>query len=77
METPQVEVGRNCYGGLVEIHLLRISLLCFDINISQTEYMLIGSRQRLSQVSADPIFSMRSEGIKHVPSTQNAWRNSG
>ena len=30
-----MEVGRNCHGGLVEIHLLRISLLCFDINISQ------------------------------------------
>ena len=32
--------------------------------------MLIGSRQRLSQVSADPIFSMGSEGIKRVPSTK-------
>ena len=28
--------------------------------------MLIGSRQRLSQVSADPILSMGSEGIKRV-----------
>ena len=32
--------------------------------------MLIGSRQRLSQVSADPILSMGSEDIKCVSSTK-------
>ena len=32
--------------------------------------MLIGSRQRLSQASADPILSMGSEGIKRVSSTK-------
>ena len=32
--------------------------------------MQIGSRQRLSQVSADPILSMGSEGIKRVLSTK-------
>ena len=32
--------------------------------------MLIGSRQRLSQVGADPILSMGSEGIKRVSSTK-------
>ena len=32
--------------------------------------MLIGPRKRLSQVSADPILSMGSEGIKRVSSTK-------
>lgn len=32
--------------------------------------MLIGSRQRFSQVSADPILSMGSEGIKRVSSAK-------
>ncbi len=40
------------------------------LNVNKTEYMVIGSRQRLSQVIADPILMMGSEGIKRVSSTK-------
>ena len=32
--------------------------------------MLIGSRQRLSQIISDPILSIGSESIKHISSTK-------
>ena len=34
------------------------------------EFMLIGSRQRLSQIISDPILSTESESIKRVSSTK-------
>ena len=40
------------------------------LNVKKTECTLIGSRQRLSQVSADPILSIGYEGIKRVSSTK-------
>ena len=36
----------------------------------KTEFMLIGSRQRLSQIISDPILSTGSESIKRVSSTK-------
>jgi hypothetical protein len=38
--------------------------------LKKTEYMLIGSRQKLSQVKSDPDFMIRSESISHVSSTK-------
>ena len=39
-------------------------------NVKKTEYMLIGSRQRLSQIDTEPIWSIESESIKRVSSTK-------
>ena len=40
------------------------------LNVIKTEYMLIGSRQRQSQINTEPILSIGSEGIKRVSSTK-------
>ena len=55
----------------IELNKVHTWLLAnkLTLNIKKTEYVLIGSRQRLSQASADPILSMGSEGIKRVSST--------
>lgn len=39
------------------------------LNVQKTEYMLIGSRKRLSQIDTEPILSMGSESFKRVLST--------
>ena len=39
-------------------------------NVKKTEYMLIGSRQRLSQIDTEPILSIASKSIKRVSSTK-------
>ena len=56
----------------IELNKVHTWLLAnkLTLNVKKTEYILIGSRQRLSQVSADPILSMGSEGIKRVSSTK-------
>ena len=55
---------------ILEIELNKVHTWLLDnkltSNVKKTENMLIGSRQRLSQVSADPILSMASEGMKRV-----------
>ena len=40
------------------------------LNAKKPEFMLIGSRQRLSQIISDPILSIGSESIKRVSSTK-------
>jgi hypothetical protein len=40
------------------------------LNVNKTEYMLIGSRQRQSQMNTEPILSIVSESIKRVSSTK-------
>jgi hypothetical protein len=40
------------------------------LNVNKTEYMLIGSRQRQSQINTEPILSIGSESIKRVSSTK-------
>ena len=54
------------------------------LNVRKTEYMLIGSRQKLSQVKIDPDLHIGSEGIGRVSSTKTlgvlvdeniTWRN--
>ena len=40
------------------------------LNAKKTEFMLIGSRQRLSQIISDPTLSIGSEAIKRVSSTK-------
>ena len=40
------------------------------LNEKNPEFMLIGSRQRLSQIISDPILSIGSESIKRVSSTE-------
>ena len=40
------------------------------LNVQKTEYMLIGSRQELSQVKSDPDLHIGSEGIIRVSSTK-------
>lgn len=40
------------------------------LNVKKTEYMLIGSRQRLSQVITDPHLQIGSEKIKRVSTTK-------
>ena len=40
------------------------------LNAKNPEFMLIGSRQRLSQIISDPILSIGSESIKRVSSTK-------
>jgi hypothetical protein len=40
------------------------------LNVDKTEYMLIGSRQRQSQINTEPILSLGSESIKRVSSTK-------
>ena len=54
------------------------------LNVKKTEYMLIGSRQKLSQVKIDPHLHIGSEGIGRVSSTKTlgvlvdeniTWRN--
>ena len=37
------------------------------LNVKKPEYMLIGSRKRLSQIDSEPILSIGSESIKRVP----------
>ena len=40
------------------------------LNVQKTEYMLIGSRQKLSHVKSDPDLHIGSEGISRVSSTK-------
>jgi hypothetical protein len=40
------------------------------LNTEKTEYILIGSRQRLSQIITDPTLSIGSESIKRISSTK-------
>ena len=56
----------------IELNKVHTWLLAnkLTLNVKKIEYMLMGFRQRLSQVSADPILSMGSEGIKRVSSTK-------
>ena len=56
----------------IELNKIHTWLLAnkLTLNVKKIEYMLMGFRQRLSQVSADPILSMGSEGIKRVSSTK-------
>ena len=56
----------------IELNKVHTWLLAnkLTLNVDKTEYMLIGSRQRLSQVISDPILSMGSEGIKRTLSTK-------
>ena len=62
------EVG-NRYTQINNVHrwLLANKL---TLNVKKTEYMLIGSRQRLSQIDTEPIWSIESESIKRVSSTK-------
>ena len=56
----------------IELNKVHMWLLAnkLTLNVDKTEYVLIGSRQRLTQVCSDPILSMGSEGIKRVLSTK-------
>lgn len=54
------------------------------LNVKKTEYMLIGSRQKLSKVNSDPILRIGSESINRVSLTKTlgvlvdeniTWRN--
>ena len=70
----------------IELNKVHTWLLAnkLTLNVKKTKYMLVGSRQRLSQVSADPVLSMRTEGIKRILSIKTlgvvldeciTWRN--
>ena len=56
----------------IELNKVHMWLLAnkLTLNAKKTELMLIGSRQRLSQIIADPILSIGSESIKRVSSTK-------
>jgi hypothetical protein len=56
----------------IELNKVHMWLLAnkLTLNVDKTEYVLIGSRQRLTQICSDPILSMGSEGIKRVLSTK-------
>ena len=56
----------------IELNKVHMWLLAnkLTLNAKKTEFMLIGSRQRLSQIIADPILSIGSESIKRVSSTK-------
>lgn len=41
-----------------------------SLNVSKTEYMIIGSRQRLTQISTDPQISIGSQNIFRVTETK-------
>ena len=41
-----------------------------SLNVSKTEYMIIGSRQRLTQISTDPKISIGSQNISRVKETK-------
>ena len=56
----------------IEIELNKVLTWLLANNFKRkkkTEFMLIGSRQRLSQIISDPILSIGSESIKRVSST--------
>ena len=56
----------------IELNKVHMWLLAnkLTINAKNTEFMLIGSRKRLSQIIADPILSIGSESIKRVSSNK-------
>ena len=56
----------------IELNKVHMWLLAnkLTLNAKKNEFMLIGSRQRLSQITADPILSIGSESIKRVSSTK-------
>ena len=56
----------------IELNKVHMWLLAnkLTLNAKKPEFMLIGSRQRLSQIIADPILSIGSESIKRVSSTK-------
>ena len=56
----------------IELNKVHMWLLAnkLTLNAKKPELMLIGSRQRLSQIIADPILSIGSESIKRVSSTK-------
>ena len=56
----------------IELNKVHMWLLAnkLTLNAKKTEFMLIGSRQRLSQFISDPILSIGSEAIKRVSSTK-------
>jgi len=56
----------------IELNKVHTWLLAnkLTLNAEKTEFMLIGSRQRLSQIISDPILSIGSESIKRVSSTK-------
>ena len=63
------EIGEKLEFDLNNVHnwLLTNKL---TLNVKKTEYMLIGSRQKLSQVKIDPDLHIGSEGIGRVSSTK-------
>ena len=40
------------------------------LNVKKTEYMIIGSRQKLSQIINEPVLSIGSESVSRVSSTK-------
>ena len=55
-----------------------------SLNVSKTEYMIIGSQQRLTQISTDPKISIGSQNISRVKETKTlavlgeeniSWKN--
>ena len=67
--TTATEIQDNLEIELNKVHMWLLANK-LTLNAKKTEFMLIGSRQRLSQIISDPILSIGSEAIKRVSSTK-------
>ena len=63
--TTATEIQDNLEIELNKVHMWLLANK-LTLNAKKTEFMLIGSRQRLSQIISDPILSIGSEAIKRV-----------